>query len=257
MYTGKRRSIFLAPTSKRSRTRSRRPLTLVSGVASTTIPRSLRGYVRTGGSYGRGVAARSSGLEVKWNDDVNSGNLVGTAGAMIDTNLNLIANGTSDNQRIGKKITVTALHCNGYLLMDPGRITQLYGSQKMRLIVYLDKQCNGAAPNVRDILYDNGGGGVTINSFYNLDNSQRFKILHDKVYILRNGMYFDTVGGIARGYTGRVNIKIRLAPLNIPIEYSGTTGTITEVRSNCLGALIVGEESAAWETIWRTRFKDG
>jgi len=125
-------------------------------------------------------------------------------------------------------------------------------SDRCRVVVYLDKQCNGATAGVTDIL-ESGD----VDSFNNLANRSRFTILMDKV------MGFDLQGGVATGAAYSFGQRVKpfqwFKTCNIPIEFdnSATTGAITTIRSNNIGVLAVTDAGLA-ETgyVCRIRYTD-
>ncbi len=106
----------------------------------------------------------------------------------------------------------------------------------VRLIMYIDKQTNGAQAAVTDILE-----ASDILSFRNLANTNRFTVLCDKVVTM------NIPAGSGNGTTYKhpsmerwVNIYKKV---NVPIEYSGVTGVITEIESNNIGILMITANS--------------
>ncbi len=102
-------------------------------------------------------------------------------------------------------------------------------------MLYWDKQCNGAAASVTDILESNN-----YNSFRNLANNKRFKILYSKIYAWNATCIAASVATpdnaarmVIKDY--QVNIAKKVF---IPVEYDSTTGTITEIKSNNIGFVL-------------------
>lgn len=126
----------------------------------------------------------------------------------------------------------------------------------VRYILYCDKQCNGATATVSDILEEvtPGGNDPTYRSHLNLANMNRFKILHDKTYKM-----IAPNGGPAAGPIWQSGPDIRYFKIkkrvHLPIEFDSTTGAITEIRSNNIGVLVIGEGGIAVLTgTYRVRF---
>lgn len=124
-------------------------------------------------------------------------------------------------------------------------------------MVVWDKQCNGATATV-----DGAGGPMetasNINSFRNLENSSRFVLLHDKTYNLNAYGAASTAGTFAFAEVKK-NFSINLPKLNIPLEFSGATGGLTEIRSNNLLTIAITDEGTnapTVEYISRIRYKD-
>lgn len=110
-----------------------------------------------------------------------------------------------------------------------------------RIIVYLDKQANGATATVGGIL---SGATPTVNSFRSLSNTSRFRILYDKTKSITatcaaaDSTTTNESGEVARPQ--QFNVRC-----NVPIEYdnTATTGVLTTIRSNNLGVLAIADQA--------------
>ncbi len=210
------------------------------------------GYDRTAGLYGRFRKRRKTNrTEQKFYDiDIagpsnepltEAGFHPSQGGAGPSTTCETIIDipqGTGESQRIGRKITIVAIHLRLIFVFDESEQTDmtagLHTHDTIRVMIYLDKQCNGTTANATDIL-------VTDHylSFRNITNSSRFRIISDKIFD------FNTSASAAGGNLDQVSVMahknktLKLSyKLKIPIEYSGTTGNITEIRSNNIGILL-------------------
>ncbi len=191
------------------------------------IPRRMRGYVGTRGYYGRytkrpGGGHRHQRPELKFIDSefnqepiVVSGNRLTTLG---------ISQGTGESQRIGRKCTIKLISWR-YSLTLKGQISQEISHDQVKLYIIWDKQTNGVLPLVSDIIE-----GATINGFRNLSFRDRFRVLATRKYAMANPA--GAGDSVAQFYgtdlvCGEMNVKV-----NMPIEYDGVIGGITEIRSN-------------------------
>lgn len=122
----------------------------------------------------------------------------------------------------------------------------------VRLILYWDKQCNGATALVGDILTI-----ANYQSFNKLSNVNRFRILMDRTHSINmtsaagNGTT-DTWGDSQHDYDLFIKVQI-------PIEFdtSATTGVITSCRSNNIGLLTISRAGLALlDGKMRLRFTD-
>lgn len=109
-------------------------------------------------------------------------------------------------------------------------------SHRLRFSVIIDTQTNGSTAIVNDII--ESGGGNSYEAFRELTNTGRFRWLYDKRFIMnRNTAAFPTDSS---GNTE--TLLIQGTPVdkqwdcsfnvNIPIEYDGTTGATSEIKSN-------------------------
>ncbi len=100
-------------------------------------------------------------------------------------NMLMIAHGNGQSQRIGRKIMVTKLSVrwNAQLVaVDDVEAAPL--PVRVRLVFYIDKQCNGTALTSSDLFADTG---PDIDQYRNLANAKRFKILKDFEVTLKPG----------------------------------------------------------------------
>ena len=189
------------------------------------MPRSMRGYFRPGGFYGRYNKGRHQ--EVKFLDrTIPSLTPIPTAGAVLDIRPLLIPEDVTQNGRIGRTIWLKSFHLRMHLYITT--TTSEAAHDIVRILIIHDKCANGANPAVTDILVT----GSNVNSFLNLENQHRFRVLYNKIFscnyqgIAGNGTANDTV---AKGWNIQANLR-----MNIPITYDNSlnTGVIATIRSN-------------------------
>ncbi len=188
--------------------------------------------------------------EIKFHDvDIDDPSIA--QNGTILTSANLIAQGTASDQRIGRKCTVVGINWRYNLKLSGVVGANAQSSEQVRLVMYLDKQANGAAAAVTDILSTD-----FYQSFNKLANKKRFTILMDKNYTL------NSVGG---GGDGTANdwpdFYIEDAfykKCNIPLEFDNTAGAITELKSNNIGVMILAKTGsiAVLDSKCRLRFTD-
>jgi len=175
---------------------------------------------------------------------------VQTAGTIV-TSLNQIPEGTGRSERIGRKIIIKHISLR-YTIRLRSVIGQANSSDIIRLIVYVDKQANGAAAAVTDIL-DTVLLPLTFQSFKNLANSGRFRILVDRKFPINALSSTDAVNFETRTYD-----RYYSKELNIPIEFDDTldTGALSTIRTNNIGYLVIGrEQDADFISTWRIRYQ--
>lgn len=195
------------------------------------------GVHRTEGYYGRfGIPKVVNGKpEKKFYDQRQVLTAMGSGGepakARTTTMVN-IPQGTSASQRIGRSLTVKSIHIRGHFVSAVGAPYDMF-----RLIVFLDQQCNGAVAQYTDLLevgVDNAN--IDCTSFLNLSNSKRFKILRDFHGGNNSGIWNSTAADFGTQFVSfNENINV-----DIPIEYSSTTGAIAEIKSNNIGMFFIG-----------------
>ncbi len=185
------------------------------------------GYDRTSGFYGR---FGRGGAETKFFDTDVSAIIAAIATGMEASLLTIIPQGTTESQRIGRKVTLKRLDVKGTITL-PTVAVAASTSDNVRILIVCDKQTNGAAFAATQLWDDDDFG-----SFNNLANSHRFQVLASKNF------NFSASAGSGRGTTdtlswGEVTKSFKFnIDLNLPIEYdnTGTDGAITTHRSNSL-----------------------
>lgn len=147
-------------------------------------------------------------------------------------------------------MTIVSLHIRFTYFINPTAVPA-GTSDVYRVIVYLDRQCNGAAATAAQIL-EGGAGAVDIQSFNNLENSARFRTLKDKLLTISPTANVDG-GGSSANKVSMYSLNMRC---NYPVEFSGATGNIAEIRSNNIGVLILSHGAVATGNIgYRARIR--
>lgn len=200
------------------------------------------GQLRTGGFFG----IANNPAEFKFFDTTKALTATATAGAIFNASLNLVPQGTTESNRLGRKMTVTKLDMKCICKL-PATVTATDTSDLVRVIVYLDKQANGATAAVADILET-----ADILSFRNLANKDRFRVLHDHIEEI------DINSGNGTSASERVK-HFHLSKSfkdGLNMEFDNTTGAITEIKSNNIGVLVISREAtASLQYVARIRFQ--
>lgn len=218
----------------------------------TTTYRSgvVPGKTRTAGYYGR--YNKGSG-ELKFFDvNIDYAGVV-TIGQIANAgSLNNIVQGTGENQRIGRKCTIRSIHWR--MQLELPRITAAANpppGDVLRIILYVDKQCNGAAALATDILET-----AEWESFRNLANSGRFNILMDRTVNMNRATGSNTAAASHYSSASYCDIQFH-KEMNLPLEFNNTTGVITEIRSNNIGALLISRQGVVeFSSKMRLRFDE-
>ncbi len=167
-------------------------------------------------------------------------------GGTITPTINIIAQGVTESQRIGRKCTIQSIGWR-YNIQYPSQAIMASTSDSIRIIMYLDKQANGETAAITDILESND-----YQSFNNLSNSGRFRILLDKVVDMQQNAAI--AGPVTNEQDKNFTFFKKVA---IPIEFSAGTGAIAEIRSNNLGVLLLSRVGALrFDSKIRLRFSD-
>lgn len=212
---------------------------------------SVPGFTRTGGFYkfqpgvGRG--------EKKFFDTLVTSGAMAVAGTVQSGSINLVNQGNAETNMIGRKITITAINLKGRIEMGEevnAAITNVPGATQYRLAVVLDTQANGAAGTIAT-LYQN----ADVNTFINLENSQRYRVLKEWKGALRA----DVSEGTSGFSHGRAIRYIKwYHKCQIPVEFSPMAGgsrVIGEVRSNNVFVVAFSAGNDVATATWRTRIR--
>lgn len=142
--------------------------------------------------------------------------------------LNGLSLGNTAITRVGQQVSIKSLQITGRWANDQAV------PQAMRIMVFIDKQANGAAPAVTDLL-----NSVVPTALRNLAWRKRFNVIVDKFY---------SVGG----YTAAVETNVyRVVKMYIKfkrplkVEYNtGNNGNIQDIAANSLYWCVVGNQAA-------------
>ncbi len=203
------------------------------------IPRNGRGTLRRVGYYGRyNRAGWPVGRELKFFDTIVGGPTDLLTTGAVTASINLVPQGTTESTRIGRLCTIKKIQWRYAFRLETSSV--MSNECVVRMIMFQDKQCNGLTAGV------SGVTGVLetadFQSFYNLANQGRFRILMDRTLTMspRAG----AGDGANNDYAAVVTAGKFSKKCSIPIEFSNTTGALTEIRSNNVGILLIGSTSS-------------
>lgn len=177
-------------------------------------------------------------VERKWHDATFT-LTPGSTGFIDSTSTLLIPQGVADNNRIGRKIVIKSLmfrcELNDRGRQDTDTVTPQIDQNVARLILYVDKQANGAGAAVTDILQN-----ATWMSYRNLDNEKRFDILYDDFHVIKSVPFFNNnATNDAIGAQGAEEFIKWSKKVDIPITYSGAAGALSERTEYNIGFLYI------------------
>jgi len=168
--------------------------------------------------------------------DVALGNTsIATTGTVYVSSINKVTQGNGESQMLGKKITIKSIQIRLRAIApyDEDVIGAIESTGTVRVCLFLDKQCNGAAATIADVFET-----ATALGMLNMENSKRFRLLKEWIITINQniGSYYQ--GGQvvdaapASKYVKfykKCNIRIDFSP-----EASAGTRAITEIKSNNL-----------------------
>lgn len=222
---------------------------------SNTRRRAFRkGFDRTGGSYGRynrGIAGVSRPEQKSHESTI--GVTVATTAVIPITSLNLLAEGTARNQRIGRRVTIRSINVHWQVTLPnfEAQVDPPVGDA-VRIMLCIDKQCNGAVTPPENIILPH----TSYLAFRNLAETHRIKVLWDKTI---NINYQSTAQFLVNNFAGGGQIKTGaiFKKVNITIMYDDTGADLATISSNNIIILVVGRQGVAgFSTRNRIRYTD-
>lgn len=188
-----------------------------------------------------------------------------TSGGSVNANYFGCRQGNSPITRIGNKITVTNINMRGLISSGSKNDDATVANEcpAFRIIIGIDKQCNGAVPAIFAADHTGILQGIVTNTYAdclayrNMYNLDRFIILKDKLICSRTGGY-----GNAAAVKIDTHIPFKFSWKGmLPVMYNADTGNITDVRSNNLFVAVIADKNATTATStnptceWMTRIK--
>lgn len=172
-------------------------------------------------------------MEKKLVDTASATYACDTTGSV--TLINGCAQGTDFTNRIGRKYTNVTVQLEG--IVQPQDTTT--NANKYRIMLVYDAQPNGALPAVTDVLT-----AATSNSFMNLNNRDRFKVLCDVNGVV-GPLTVDTTATQAVGYSDMAQANVRVfKKVNLETICDGTGATVADIQSGSIFLLTVGSGTA-------------
>lgn len=197
------------------------------------------------------VSFKKVGNELKYRDEYRSGSQIvaGWGGnTEILTSLLTVPQGLTSQSRVGKDIFITSLHFKFYLEMNQAQTDAIALVNSIRVLLVVDKQCNGSLPTLDTVLDKTDSGGSEVNpsmAYRKLKNSGRFTILKDSLKKLDMDFVVGT-GGESPTFAGKMeqtvvcNINFKKA---LKITYSANTGGLAERTENNVFLYLISKNS--------------
>ncbi len=161
--------------------------------------------------------------------------VIAAGGTIAADSTNKLAQGTLEEERVGRRATLVRLDWR-YTVELPLATASADTGDVVRVVLYLDKQCNGASAAVTDIL-----SSAAFDEHILPVNQDRFELLYDATHDM-----IPRAGGLASGSvrwgpdTLHEVVSFEVTP--IEVEFSGTTGAIDEILSNNVGVMLLSRD---------------
>jgi len=218
----------------------------------------------------RGVKRLNRYIETKHVDNQNlAGTITNVATAIV---LNDIVQGNSGITRIGDRLHIKSVTFKGIfnISLSSGQADATVHYPKIRFILVIDRQPNGATPNLTDILSVSANTVPGTEFYHGRDwaKRSRFKILKEK--IIRFPQLSTQLLAAAGTTTGRIHepygeklwrFHHRFRGSGLRTDYFGNAGTIADITKNTLLLVYFSNTTAGDAAInmtnWqRITFKD-
>lgn len=220
---------------------ARKAVKRASNALRGRVTTSSRAPIRTGGWYG--TYNRRGRDELKF-VDVNNDGASPAAGAV--ALLNGITQGTDYNQRIGRKVMIKSIFARFTI---NNAVTTAAQGDVVRVMIIYDSQANGVAPNITDVLQI-----AEFDSPMNLNNRDRFKVLHDKFHTMWACVY--TTGALTTGNT-IPKFSQKYIKCNLEQIFGGTGNTIGSIQTGSLYFLTISQNEIGAVSLYsRVRYTD-
>lgn len=236
--------------AKRKRAPVARRTVVRLGVGGGMAQRSSRAIIVPGITRTQGSYATFAKGEVKWFD--TTAELNAEQGPNTLHSLNLIPQGVKENERIGRKCTITSIHFKGYINMA-GASDFNFTDEAIRLMIVVDSQTNGSTVASNVVLE-----GTSYLAFKNMENGNRFRVLYDKTIAVNcsAGSYDGTTDKFAA--TGTMFSFYK--NLSVPIFWNAASedGSLATIRSNNISFFLLGKTGSICTVRYncRVRYKD-
>ncbi len=195
-----------------------------------------------------------TGIEKKFVDYGINGTATTTiwAGGELDDptalSLNAVAAGTAENQRDGRVQTLHSWFVKGFVTVaDVESSVAALDDSLIRIVVYLDKQTNGAQSQAEQVFLTIGASQDVL-SVKDLQNSARFRVLKDKTLLLPSARAMVNEGAINLFASGQTFIPFKMGGVFNPpirVNYSGATAVIASITDNSLHIIATSTQVTA------------
>lgn len=189
--------------------------------------------------------------EKKFIDSTLTDLVVSANGTVITVGPNLIAQDTTENGRIGRKVIIRSIAARFIISLPVNTgLSTSPGGDVVRCIILWDKQANGAYPAIQDYL-----DTAVIESYRNLANAARFITLFDEFYAINRKSSANNNASTSIS-VGKEEMFVKFYKnVAIPIEFEGQTGNIEEITTNNIVFMYISDLGIAGVTAQKTRLR--
>ena len=199
-----------------------------------------RGISKISGSR---VAFRARGMQVRLapplsplkeikNRDLSASavDVTATSVGVHSAQLCILTQGTNNNQRIGRRVNLTSFQMKMFMFSQTGT-----GPYIIRILVVQQTDVSGSAITLNTVLQNTGNDNQAIVSPYNLDRTNDYNVLFDKVYTGSEAQSNDIIAD---------KMFIRFPGEGISQLYSAAGGSLTTLQQNNLNLFAISTSPA-------------
>jgi hypothetical protein len=160
--------------------------------------------------------------------------------------LNGIAQGDDQDQRIGRVTYLKSIHLKGRVVFAAAFTAGVAPiTHKVRLLLVLDKQANGASITASNVLSDPGATGMDVEAHYKPENVSRFTILRD--FTLDEGVNAGFYDGSQLGKTATVRSFSIDHTFKSPLKvvHVGATDTFGTITTNQIHLIALADNTSS------------
>lgn len=187
-------------------------------------------------------------IELKWIDIALAATPIPNGSGVTTNSWSFPVQGDTAFTRNGNVINPTSFLMKLTLNTDPDLIEPC----RVRVLVFWDRQCNGAVPTIQGInangLLDDTVITDTTKSYRNLNTIERYTILSDKLYTFNPVLQLTTtLAGAVTTTTTVVALERTISArykLSRKIKLDANAGAITDVVTNSLNVTIISDQAA-------------
>lgn len=155
--------------------------------------------------------------------------------------------GAAINQRIGRSIKVLKIRLRGTINVAPQALQSAADtSTKIRYMIVQDEQTNAAEMTGTQLMENAANSIASLNSFQNLDNFGRFRVLKDKTIVISNANLANDTGasgGLVQSGMKRTFKCTIVFREPVVIRFNATNGgTIADIVDNSLHFVIAADQ---------------
>lgn len=169
--------------------------------------------------------------------------------------LNLIQQGTGFFNRVGRKISMKSIRLKYHLVCRHFQTTQDVVSSVCRAVVIYDQQPSGTLPTYDTIFAQTDQAGTdtgTILDNVRFDNTSRFKVLSDKVFVSNAMTMVGTTDADYQDINHFCDEYVKLKGLETVFSGTSSPATIADISTGALYVYFRATQNAGTLSQWRS-----